>query len=129
MFGGIGANGALVLFDTRVTLMPSKSGMVPRYHVIPTPKCPWRDYCGIGHTEIVIEFASLLSPRAKLEAVRWKPSRKDLDYNVAKMMRLVELTEKYQTGPPTVGGLVDAVQLSKDGTLRWLDRKANCPEN
>jgi hypothetical protein len=41
-------------------------------------------------------------------------------------MRLVELTIKLDDRK-TVGGPIDAVQLSRGGDLRWYRRKANCP--
>ena len=90
---------------------------------------PQWDYCGIGHIEVVQEFAMLLSRRAKTEFASWKPSSRALTYPAAKTIRLVELTERYQIGSPTVGGRVDAIRSAKGGTSHWLDRKPNCPVN
>lgn len=52
---------------------------------------------------------------------------KSADYDILKTMRLVELTIKY--GPDDVGGNIEAVELDKDGTLRWFANPNDCPKN
>ena len=54
------------------------------------------------------------------------PLRPDLD--VLKTMRLVELTIAYHMGND-VGGKIDAIELFKNGGLRWVARKENCPKD
>jgi hypothetical protein len=43
-------------------------------------------------------------------------------------IRLVALTEEYDKSK-TVGGPIDAIELSNTGSVRWVARKCNCPEN
>jgi hypothetical protein len=128
MFGGFDAAGKLALVDVRVTLALSP-GSLPAYQATRITQCPWNDYCGIGHTEIVTEFAMLASKRAIEESATRKPPIKGLDSTTARAISLVELTELYQTGPKTVGGPVDAISLRTGGSVRWLARKPGCPAN
>jgi hypothetical protein len=127
MFGGLDEGGKLALIDVQVTLAPAP-GSLPTYHATRVVDCPWNGYCGIGHTDVLPEFARLASPRAVRESATSRPPTSGAGY-AARAIRLVELTELYQANPKTVGGPVDAVSLSKNGAVNWLARKAHCPAN
>jgi hypothetical protein len=44
--------------------------------------------------------------------------------------KIVELTiDAYEKTAGDVGGLVDVVSISRDGTVTWHARKSSCPEN
>jgi hypothetical protein len=44
--------------------------------------------------------------------------------------KIVELTiDAYEKTGGDVGGQVDVVSISRDGTVTWHARKASCPEN
>jgi hypothetical protein len=123
-FAGI-ENGEPVLYWTTVSF----GGILitPQVRKI---TCPLQHFCAIGRTAISTEFTGLTSQRAKGEAVSWKPSPKaDLaDYDLLRTIRLVDLTIAYRW-ERDVGGPIDAVQLNRDGSLRWFQRKDNCPAN
>jgi hypothetical protein len=128
-FGGEGMNGNLVLFQTSVVLNENNIQPV-RFVTWKVPSCPLLNYCSIGEVEVLVEFVNLTTPRAKEEAKNWNPSslHNPADYDLLKTVRLVDLTIAYHQGRD-VGGPIDAVQLNRDGSLRWFQRKENCPAN
>jgi hypothetical protein len=124
--GGVNGDGALSLFLVKIEYDEATRTVLP-----PTSEsvsCP-QLYCAIGETDIAEEFIGLKSERAKKEAQEWKPPKnsKPQDYDILKTMRLVELTIKY--GSALVGGPIDAVELDKDGSLRWFANEKNCLTN
>lgn len=126
LVGGLDSGGRLVLYGTAIEYSDLGFGGFILSNT-GTPVCPDAPYCFLGEYEIAREFVNLASDRAKKEAHKWKPPKNSspLDYDILKAMRLVELTEQY--GPADVGGPIDAVELDKDGTLRWFYNKKNCP--
>jgi hypothetical protein len=42
---------------------------------------------------------------------------------------MVDLTIAYHPKPEFVGGRIDAIELSRDGTAHWIQRKEDCPPN
>lgn len=124
--GGADGSGNLVLFGMDVIPNSFHTAAVGR--VGPIPACSHHNFCAIGVTDIVVEFADTSSDRAKREAAEWKPPKgtPPIDYDAIKTMRMVELTIQHRTGND-VGGPVDAVQLNRDGSIRWYARKKNCP--
>ena len=86
------------------------------------------NFCAAGQVGIFLEFVDVTSKRSKDEAMNWKPpvGFKPEDLDILKTIRLVELTEKYWDDD--VGGPIDAIQFSRDGTLRWYSRKKNCQD-
>jgi hypothetical protein len=56
------------------------------------------------------------------------PSMKSWSYELRRVIKLVDLTIAEDTSG-MVGGPVDALELLNDGTIRWHQRKKNCPEN
>jgi hypothetical protein len=90
------------------------------------------DYFVLGHTKTLNEFINATTGRAKAEkAVTLKQSRTwpFLDADARMAIRLTELIIKYADHPEQVHGPVDAVEVDKGGTMRWIQRKANCPQN
>ncbi len=87
--------------------------------------------CSAGEVSIPNEFCSKGSPRAVREAEQWAKAHLKTDpgkTSTQLAVRLAELSVEYDpTG--TVGGKIDTIELWKDGTVRWVARKENCPEN
>lgn len=61
--------------------------------------------------------------RAELEANRSKPG-----FQVFSVVGVVQKTIEWFPGSTHVGGQVDAVRLSRDGSIEWIQRKPNCAE-
>jgi hypothetical protein len=133
MIGGQDANGDLALFAVRIF---PKSEQSYTADAEGGPVTCSHDFCGIGYTKIMSEFADLTSDRARREKATWKPtgkhSTRSAEYAMFRTMRLVELTIRYQEGNE-VGGPVDGVQLrvlkGKRTSIRWYCRKKNCAAN
>jgi hypothetical protein len=69
------------------------------------------------------------SERAKREkAITTKESKKwrHDEMDVRLIVRVLGLILKYSDHPEYVGGPIDAAQLDKGGTIRWIQRKPNC---
>jgi hypothetical protein len=93
--------------------------------------CPLNGFCVIGRGEVVIEFLTKSSERARQEARSWSPDdgrTPQAFFDVRRAVRLAELTKRYQQGS-AVGGPIDAVQINRDGHAEWYQRKPNCPAN
>ncbi len=71
--------------------------------------------CGIGEIEVVSEH--LLQG----------PFMPDSD-EISRLIKLVELTAT-EDKSGTVGGPIDALKMSSDGTITWKQRKEACPES
>lgn len=116
LFGGRDEAGSLELIQVLIGV--DQTGVHPDWG---KAICP-HNYCKLGKVEIVTEFTDLTSQRAKEEAKNWtaSPPHNPADADLLKAIRLVDLTIAYHQGTPDVGGKIDAVQLSKDGTLNCL---------
>lgn len=138
IFGGI-ENGLLRLFAVQVrydkTQVPPMRVSVSNYIDCPEETA---NFCAMGESEIALEFLRQTSERARFEAKTWGPSPEvaPRDRNIAKAVRVIELTIRYQTGrvfrghkQKLVGGPIDAVELDRSGSLHWYRKKKNCPEN
>lgn len=91
-------------------------------------RVPIGPFCGIGETDVLAEFAMLVTPRAQRENSDWqqqRSSRTGMDDDAQRAIRLVDLTIAYDR-TNGVGGPIDAAML-KDGKVKWLQRKDNCP--
>ena len=130
MIAGQDATGNLVLYGMRIIAGTTTDRGVQGTSV--QAYCPHHDFCAIGQPEIVIEFADLTSKRATDEATSWSPrddlSPGDAEYDMLWTMRMAELTIMYHQGND-VGGKIDGVQLNRDGTVHWQERKDICPDN
>jgi hypothetical protein len=126
--GGVGDDGKMLLLKTEISF---EEGAVGGLHYRgSTVSCPNNSFCPLGRIEIAMEFANQTSRRAKLEAKRWRPPKgaKPDDYDILRTMRLVELTKKYYKGSD-VGGPIDAVEMDRDGGVRWFALKPNCKKD
>jgi hypothetical protein len=135
MFGGVDKGGNLVLFQSRIKVR-SRSFLPPIQTLSLISQdltaetmsvgCP-KSFCAIGEIEIFKEFIGGTSQRAMDEARTWKPPKRSRpeNFDILKTMRFVELTISLHG--VDVGGPIDALQLNKDGTVRWFARKKNCP--
>lgn len=86
----------------------------------------------MGHSEVALEFASKSSERALVEAQRWQlemQSRRNEDYYVSYLKHLIDLEATYAIPDAGVGGDVDIATLDSGGTIRWVRRKKDCPED
>jgi hypothetical protein len=121
LFGGRDLSGNLELISITITLVPNRIPAVA--FGSPPVACT---LCVIGEADVPIEFIHVTSGRAKLDAKHWRAfnDSSTSDYDIRHTMHFVELTEKYHAS--NVGGPIDAVQLTREGNLRWLSRKKNC---
>lgn len=87
--------------------------------------------CALARPEIPAEFCTQSSPRSKEEAAHWKPSPElagKVSRETLHAIRLVDDTIAFDPHPG-LGGKVDALELHSDGSINWVQRKPNCPEN
>ena len=129
--GGLDNAGNPKLYDIVVLPNTLPTGVVAPVHKVPT--CPYHNFCPVGVRDglsIVSEFAEGITDRAKKESSEWKPPRRapQRDYDAHRTKRMVELVIRYHDGTD-VGGPIDFAQLQRDGTLRWISKKDNCPAN
>jgi hypothetical protein len=125
-FAGKHTDGTLMLVNANV-IFDKKRIPVINYEVYQMA-CP-EEYCALGRFDTAVEFIRQSSARAKLDAKTWKPPKGTpaTDYNAFRAIHLVELTEKYDG--KYVGGPIDAVEITTNGGVRWIRRKAECPAN
>jgi hypothetical protein len=86
----------------------------------------------MGHSEIALEFASQASPRANIEFRRWQLemlNRRNEDPDVLYLEHLIHLEITYATPNAGVGGDIDIASLDSGGTIQWIRRKRECPED
>jgi hypothetical protein len=129
--GGIDVPGYLIAFQVNITFDNIRRPPV-QYRVEPI-LCGSAQGCysAAGQTDVFTEYTGFRSDRAKLESLSWNSGRafsrtfqpKDLD--IIRTIRLVDLTLAFHKGSD-VGGKIDAVELSRDGKIRWFARKQNC---
>jgi hypothetical protein len=130
--GGVDPHGQLVLFKAQVTFGGSPKQVVG-YRIAPEAcNTPFGPFCAGGEAEVLLDYMNLASQRSKLERLSWengkafsKSFRSD-DLDIVKAIRLADLTIAFYSGPGAVGSPIDAVELRKDGTIRWFARKENC---
>lgn len=81
--------------------------------------------CATGQVDIFSEYVAGKTQRAAEE--KWSASPTD------RIIRLVDLTSSHEqpdaTGIVSVGGPTDALELWEDGSIHWIQKKSNCPEN
>ncbi len=127
IIGGLNDDGTLILLQT---IVKYEGGVLssPSAETTQITHCD-KSYCAIGEVEVEQEFVNLTSERAKKEAKKWKPPKnsKPADYDILRAMRLVDLTIQYHGND--VGGPIDAVEMDKDGSVRWFAIKENCQKD
>jgi hypothetical protein len=88
--------------------------------------------CAMGTLDVAKEYILQTSDRARKEWAQWDDKTGPFagpDGKVRVTMRLVDLTIAFHQGEDKVGPPIDAVELAADGTIRWVARKQQCPEN
>jgi len=89
----------------------------------------------LGRSDIFHEFVieeTNPSERAKAERANWEHelvSKDPAERDILTVIRLVDLTIAFESRSETVGGPIDAVELTRDGKIHWFQRKANCLTN
>jgi hypothetical protein len=79
------------------------------------------------HADVAAKFCSQRKSGAKI-SVKTRLKRPDKTARLA--TKIVELTNAtYEKTAKDVGGRIDVIAMTKDGRIRWLARKSNCPEN
>ncbi|MGA9390873.1 MAG: hypothetical protein WBV69_10545 [Candidatus Sulfotelmatobacter sp.] len=135
IFAGLGPNVDLQGTHIRVDRGES-SRPIERHMIYTTPvELPLSDTMGYlslsGQTEILNEFIGTGSARAKIErAITLKESKRwpIFDSDARMVIRLTELVIKYWNHPELAHGPVDAVEIDKGGSVRWIQRKPNCTD-
>jgi hypothetical protein len=121
MFGGIDASGrpelvqVVIRFDRNIGRSTADTTEVL--------KCPLENFCAIGDAVNTPEFVMKTSERAKTEDRNSRPAGDDAQLAI----HFAELAIKYQRSNE-IGGPIDAVQLSRDGSVKWAARKQNCQD-
>jgi hypothetical protein len=128
---GLDDAGSLGLYLTEAA--PNASGTFAESRARPIPACSDHGFCAMGSAldlDVVKEFANTSSDRARKEPADWKPPKgtSPKDDDPFKAIRMLELAIQHH-GSNSAGGPIDAVQLSRDGSVHWYARKPNCPKN
>jgi hypothetical protein len=86
--------------------------------------------CALGKSDVYVEYVlTKQSERAKKETWKAPPSvLKKMSPETFKIIRIADLTIAYEPSG-TVGGKVDAVELWKNGSLHWIQKKSDCPDS
>lgn len=130
-FAGRNSKKALVLWEVIITYDPKKTNPLDRFvHEI---TCA-RGICAIGRVEVVFELVYADSESAHAEAAEWEKVAAQFSVEnrpIQRVIRLVELTisRRKAAGFDDVGGPIDAVELLRDGGVKWYARKCNCADN
>jgi len=133
LIAGIDVPGYMIAFQIQITFEKSRTPPI-QYQVWPI-SCATQllaPYCAIGETDVSLEYATTIGPKtvpelgALISGKAFSPTFGTADYDILRAIRLVDLTIACHKGND-VGDKIDAVQLSKDGTVRWFARKGNCP--
>lgn len=125
--GGRGRDGNLVLFLVFAGL--NSAGTTAEGDAKPISACEDHGFCSVGAAvEKIKEFANFSSDAAKDEWGRWKAPKgaSPESHDALKTIRMVEIG--IRDYPDDSGGPIDAVQLNRDGSVRWYAKKQNCPE-
>jgi hypothetical protein len=82
--------------------------------------------CATGMTDIFDEYTRFppQTHRAEREAIL-KPTKNE----TGRIIRLAHLSILYTTHRDEIGGKIDALELWNNGSVHWVARKENCPEN
>jgi hypothetical protein len=96
-------------------------------------QCPGKSLCAFGRTSIFNEFSQAETERSKAKTSAWLkenavPPSNGMSLGTLLAMKFVEWSEIYD---PTkvLAGPIDALELWGDGSIHWIARKQNCPEN
>ncbi len=131
-FFAAAVNGMPQLIHAQIAFDPMGTGrkeFAYRIESFTADSCP-NHICAIGHAEAVAHYGDLDTESARKEASEWNtqawPGREN-DREALIAIRLVDLgiaDPKNGLAPP-----IDAAVLEPDGNIRWIARKAACPED
>ncbi len=127
VFSGLNADASIVVLLVQITV-GEKGIEVVGPKQITTNTCP---PCGIGRSDIFLEFFQKTSERARDEAARWDIRKRQLskaEFDRLWTIRFVDLTILLYPNPDEVGGIIDALELNRHG-VTWIQRKDSCPAN
>ena len=93
----------------------SKKIIPPKGHTVWIP---------LGITDIANEYLRQTSDRAKQDVKEWPNLQ---EWQIA--YRLVDLTLAYVPKKYNVGGPIEALELRRNGSVRWIQNPQHCPEN
>lgn len=84
--------------------------------------------CAAGsHVDVAAQFCSVRKPGTQLSV---RTVLHGADEHARLAVEIVEKTiDAYEQNAGDVGGSVDAITLTKSGTMTWNARKPNCPDN
>lgn len=134
IFAGVEPDGHLSLVVTKVTYGRPIAGLERRTATFHLERIvsdsPFLQ--AFGGTEIFQEFTARSTGRAHREVIqlaldleRYPPELRD----ALRVIRLVDLTIAFHRRRDSVGGEIDAIEPLRDRTIRWIQRKPQCPAN
>jgi hypothetical protein len=132
-FAGIAPNGSIQI--ARVVLFRANTSAVNFTPIEEHTPSDSMQYLPLGgRTDEFTEMSLAKTNRAKADKkITLKQSKTwsflDSDSDARLVIRYTELVIKYAKDPEHVHGPVDAVELDKGGTFRWIQRKPNCKDN
>lgn len=123
LFYGKPANGAPAAVRYKIEVIPLES---------PTPG--YLNIAGCGNIDILGQFTPPKTKPNQAEVERWKLLTGDVKAQIA--VRLVNLTLAREKPEPfgshevvPVGGPIDAAEIQRGGSVKWIQRKSSCPAN
>lgn len=85
--------------------------------------------CAYGRGNVFLKFTEWPGPRTGDAVWSFSPSLlQRASIETLHAIRLVDLSVAYD-GSGFVGGPADALEIWKDGTVHWIERKPNCPDS
>ncbi len=127
---GRGREGAIEIYVIKLTYSRSQSGLFSADYKATSFTPPGT--ITIGESAIANEILYRNTQRGTQwasEVAMENMNATDRLRNVIPIIRMVELSVKYLPfmGIDGVGGPVDAVKMTADGKINWIQRKPNCP--
>ena len=113
-------NNIAEMYQAFVTYDPKTQ--VVSYKLTPADNLARIVFGAAGSNETAIEFLTGATPFAKSEQAKWNMFQQGIplrDRDVYLAMRLVELTIMYHPHHETVGGSIDALEITGAG-IRWV---------
>ncbi|MGH9344038.1 MAG: hypothetical protein ACRD19_09785 [Terriglobia bacterium] len=138
LFAGVEPSGSLSLVRARLFYGKPADGApaTVRYkiEVIPleSPTPGYLNIAGCGNIDVLQQFTPPKTQPNQAEVEQWKLFTGDVKAQIA--VRLVNLTIACEKAEPfgghevvPVGGPVDAAEIERGGSVKWIQRKPSCP--
>jgi hypothetical protein len=139
IFAGLEPDGEISVYSVQVDYARSSEGTAPvEPYFLTSMSIPDESanafplLKAFGMPEIFNEMSDAKSDRAKQEISARQSLQESLPADAfarRQVIRMVDLTIAYHPKPEFVGGRIDAIELSRDGTAHWIQRKEDCPPN